>query len=150
MKYKVKGYVVHDKAGIRLQFSHDLARLWNWFILKETGMIMQTPLRCSKIGLHRYNSYHKAEPKKNLVKEVEGSFMFVEFNLNNIFIKYSRKGYWVAFINVLDPVLWLLIETLGLQDNFAPQKSVDISNQSNYSLPHMSIANGKYFKEKSS
>jgi hypothetical protein len=146
MKFKATARLVSDNTGIRLQFSYDVARLWNWFILKETGMILHTAMRPSKIGLHRYYSYHKSKPNEAKLKILVGKKFQVGFELSRTKVLLSRKGYWVSFIPVMDDVVWKLLDDLKLTDNFDLKKDVDLRNLSRYNLPHLSIANGKYFK----
>lgn len=147
MKYTATAKLVRDKTGIRLQFSYDIAKLWNWFILKETGLILHTALRPSKIGLHRNWSYHKAKPNTFKLKKLVGKKYSVSFDLSQTGVLISRKGYWVSFVPVLDDVVWGLLDELNLTKNFTLKENVDKNDLSRYNLPHMSIANGKYFKE---
>lgn len=126
---------VSDNTGIRLQFSTDLARLWNWFLTKETGMIFKLPLRSAKIGLYRANSYHKNKPDYEVAKECNGQKFEILLDPQNLRYVYSRKGYWVCFLNVFDPTVDQLLIDLGLTNNFWADNH-----------PHMSISNGKYFK----
>ena len=143
-----RGTLVSDRAGIRLQFSYDLAKFWNYLILKETGMILHTALRCSKIGLHRPNSYHGATPNKNRLKRLVGSKFNIKFDVSDIKVVFShKKGYWVSFIQVNDPVLWGLLDDSDLKSNFDDPKSLDKRNWNRYNMPHMSIANGKYMAD---
>lgn len=129
--------LVKDKAGVRLHFSTDLARLWNWFLLKETGMIFHIPLRSAKIGLYRSNSYHDNPPCENGLRKHIGKYFMINLDPTKIQYLYSKKGYWVCFLNVEDKTVEILLTDLKLCDNF-----------SEWNRPHMSISNGKYFKNK--
>jgi len=129
--------LISDRAGVRLQFSYDLAHLWNWFLLKETGMIFQVPKRPAKIGLYRANSYHKHKPCAYGLEEHVGKYFQITMDPTQSVYLYSSRGYWVYFLNVMDSNIKMLLTDLNLCDNF-----------SEYSQPHMSISNGKYFKRK--
>lgn len=149
MDISTRGELVCDRHGIRIQFSKDLCDLWNWFVLKETGKILNTPLRSSKIGLHRYNyKPHSSNPVQGVLRKMVGKKFHIKFEPKNIQIVYSkRKWYWVSFINVDDPMVWNLIEVLGLEKNFSPKKNINMDKQWLYNIPHMSISNGKYIKQ---
>lgn len=134
---KVRAKLIRDNAGVRLQCSTDLARLWNWFLLKDTGMVLHTPLRPAKIGLYRSKSYHKHPPSKCGIEKHEGKYFMINLNPTNIQYLYSKKGYWVCFLNVEDEIVEMLLTDLKLCDNF-----------NSWNRPHMSISNGKYYKNK--
>lgn len=129
--------LVHDKTGVRLQFSHDLSILWNWFLMKETGMVCKIPLRSSKIGLYRANSYHRHQPDMSALKGLTGRKYEVNFDLTKQKCVYSRKGFWIYFIEILDKVVWDLLKELKLDRNF----------NRIHQTPHMTISNGKYYKD---
>ena len=82
-----------------------------------------------------------------MIKKLRSTKFQIGFDLGRTKVVYSRKGYWVSFIPVLDDVVWQLLDDLNLNDNFSLKEDVDMNNLSRYNLPHMSIANGKYFKE---
>lgn len=129
-KVKATGTVRRTNDGVRLHFSTGLARLWNWYLFKHTGMILHLPIRPSKISLWnpKQNRYKPKNTKAFIGKKVR-----VEFDLDNIHVILSKKGYWVYFINVECPALEKLISDMGVSGNF-----------DSWNRPHMSIANSKY------
>ena len=128
--YKALGKVTTTDDGVRLVFSRDLSRLWNWFFLKETGMIFDLPMRPSKITLWNKNFSYQKKPDIN---KFRGRKLMVEFDPSKAIHLVSRKGYWVHWLNVEDENLWNLIKEMGIESNF------DRRNR-----PHLSISNGKY------
>jgi hypothetical protein len=137
---KALGKLRLDHGNVRIHFSHDLARYWNHLLVQKTGMIFQLPMRPSKVGIYRPNSYHdKAIPcQKELRKIVRGErsieVCFDPCKINYVFSR--KKGYWVSWVNVGDDKnIQKLIDRLGLSANF-----------DSYNQPHLSISNSKYCK----
>lgn len=129
----IKGKITKDKSGVKIRFSTDLVKLYNWFLLKETGMIFHTPLFGAKISL--YNPVqHKHLPYDEGLDEWVGKTIVVQIDPSKAVHRMSGKGYWVHWINVECENVWEVIEDMGLTKNFSERQR-----------PHMSISNGKYF-----
>ncbi len=133
-KIKLQGKLITHRGDLKIQFSYDIASLWNWFILKETGMIMQLPKNTAKIGLYRSNKYHAHKPDKDRLKKVLGKVYEIELDPTRIQLKFAKRGFWISYLNVECDTLKDLISYLGIEGNF-----------SNHNQPHMTISNGKYF-----
>lgn len=125
--------VVADDSGIRLQFSKDLARLWNLFLIQKTKLDMRLPFRPAKIGLHRNGAYHKAQINQQQLLRLNRKKFDIDFNLTETVYVFTSKGFWTCFVNVEDPVLWTIIDDLKLRENF-----------STHNRPHMTISNSKH------
>ena len=131
MKIKIKGKITSDESGVKVRFSSDLVRYYNWFMLKHTGMILNTPRFGAKVSIYNPKQ-HNHLPNSNLSDYVNKTIL-VEIDPTQIIYRMSNKGYWVCWMNIECEVLWDLISDLGLYRNFDKLQR-----------PHMSISNGKY------
>jgi hypothetical protein len=137
MKHEIKvtGTIREDATGVRIVFSEDLHKLLNWFLLKDTGMVMITPLYGSKISLYNPRT-HNIKPNRKAMKRLNGKRVNVVLDISKALLRQSRKGYWVYFLQVDCPVVNDVIKQLNVGDNFYGIQQ-----------PHTSIANGKYFTQ---
>jgi len=132
---QVIGTLRKTSDGVRLHFSPDLARLLNWFLMKETGMVFLTPKRPAKVSLWSKKFAYKQKYPKSIDKYI-GRKYTIDIDPTKAVYLISYKPdrcYWVYFLNIECPVLWSLIKELGVEDSF------DARNR-----PHMTISNSKY------